>query len=224
MTLKIGIDDAGRGPVIGPMVLAGVLIEEEDEECLKNLGVKDSKLLISKKREEIAEKILDKFRVHIEQATVEEIDSRQKIGTDLNRIEALKAAKIIKNLTKDINSDDKIKVIIDCPSPNITTWKAQVEIHLENPKILDISCEHKADLNHLIVGAASIIAKQTREEEMEKIKKQIEIDCGSGYPADPKTKEFLEKYGEEFEKSGIIRTTWDTWEKFKAKKEQRNLF
>ena len=57
LELTLGIDDAGRGPVIGPMVLAGCLVEKDKEEKLKNLGVKDSKLLTAKSREKLLEEI-----------------------------------------------------------------------------------------------------------------------------------------------------------------------
>ena len=78
---------------------------------------------------------------------------------------------------------------------------------------MEIHCEHKADFNHPSVSAASILAKVTREEEVAKIKKEYSKygDIGSGYPGDPKTKEFLKQHGRELENSGIFRKTWATW-------------
>ena len=49
-----GVDDAGRGPVIGPLIIAGVLVEEEKVSELKELGVRDSKTLPAVKREKLA--------------------------------------------------------------------------------------------------------------------------------------------------------------------------
>jgi ribonuclease HII len=220
--LILGIDDAGRGPVIGPMVLAGVLIQKEDEALLKEWGAKDSKLLNAEKREEIAKKIKQKFRFHAELTTADEIDSRIKVGTNLNSIEAIKAARIVNELLKDVN--EKTKVIIDCPSTNIEVWGGYVLNLLEKKEIISLSCEHKADFNHLSVSAASIIAKTTRDSEIEIIKKKIGIDFGSGYCSDPLTCKFLDEHFEELAEWGIARTSWDTYEVAKAKREQKKLF
>ena len=57
MSLICGIDEAGRGPVIGPLVICGVLISEKDLPKLKALDPKDSKLLTPKKRSELEKKI-----------------------------------------------------------------------------------------------------------------------------------------------------------------------
>jgi ribonuclease HII len=220
--LILGIDDAGRGPVLGPMVLAGVLLDKTDEPILKEWGAKDSKQLSAEKREEIAKKIKEKFKFHAELTTPEEIDSRLKMGINLNKVEAIKSAKIINELLKDIN--EKIKVIIDCPSPNTEAWKLYVLQHLDKKELIELSCEHKADVNHLSCSAASIIAKTTRDSEIEDIKKKIGINFGSGYCSDPLTCKFLEEHFEEFKNKGLMRTTWDTFAKAQEKKEQKKLF
>jgi len=222
MELILGIDDAGRGPIIGPMVLAGVLIEKKDEPELKQWDAKDSKQLTPEKRTEIAEKIKSKFKFHYEITSPEEIDFKIKSGINLNRIEAIKAANIINHLLKDIK--EKVKVVIDCPSTNREAWKNQVKAYIKNPEIIDFFVEHKADINHLSCSAASIIAKTTRDAEIEKLKKEINIDFGSGYPSDPLTKKFLEEHLDEFENKGIIRKTWETYANAKAANQQKKLF
>ncbi|MFZ5954943.1 MAG: ribonuclease HII [Nanoarchaeota archaeon] len=222
--LIIGIDDAGRGPIIGPMVLAGILIKKSQEERLKNWGVKDSKLLMSKKRTEIAQNLLENFETHVELTSVEEIDSRTKMGTNLNRIEAIKTAKIINFLIEKIQEPvGKIKIIVDCPSTNILDWENYLKKYIDNLDIVQLFVEHKADFNHLSCAAASIVAKHTREIEIAKIKKVLGIDFGSGYCSDPLTQEFLEKNADRFKDLNIIRTSWDTWDKLIAKKEQKAL-
>jgi ribonuclease HII len=90
MKYLIGIDDAGRGPAIGPMILAGVIINEEEQEKLKKLEVKDSKLLTPKKRKNIGEEIKKKFRFHFEKTSPKEIDESE----NLNTLEAIKAVMI----------------------------------------------------------------------------------------------------------------------------------
>jgi ribonuclease HII len=101
--LVLGIDDSGRGPIIGPMVLAGVLIHKEDETKLKKLGVKDSKKLTPKRREILAKEIKKYAKgFSILLAQPQEIDGRNAAGLNLNKLEAIKSAKIINTLLKEV--------------------------------------------------------------------------------------------------------------------------
>ena len=218
MTKILGIDDAGRGPVIGPMTLAGVIIDENENGELKSYGVKDSKLLTPKRRREIKEKINGRFKSHVEISTPEEIDK----STNLNYLEAIKSAMIINALTK--NETDKVKAIIDCPSTNLVAWREDVWKLVDKKDIIELTVEHKADLNHPTVSAASILAKERREDEIEKLKMDLDIEFGSGYPADPKTKEFLEKNFENEKIRSIIRFSWNTVKKLQKAKKQETLF
>ncbi len=214
----IGVDDAGRGPVIGPMVLAGVLIKSEDKNILKEWGVKDSKLLPPKKRREISEKIKKRFKHHVEVTLPSEIDG----SNNLNYTEAIKAAMIINKLTKTL--DESVEAILDCPSVNLVAWNEDVFKLIKKPEIVSMRCEHKADKNHLVVSAASIIAKERREKEIKKLKKEIGVDFGSGYPSDPKTKEFLKENYNKFEYKDILRFSWNTIKRLIKNENQRKLF
>lgn len=206
--LLIGIDDAGRGPIIGPMVMAGVLIEKEQENDLKKLGAKDSKLLSHPQRIAIAGKIGETIRSsYLVIAEPSEIDKAVLGGENLNTLEARKMAEIINNLNE---GKKPTKVIVDCPSVNLSAWRAKLLSFIKKKENLDVVCEHKADFNHPVVSAASILAKVHREEQVMKIKKKYG-EIGSGYPADPYTKKFLEEHGKELEDSGIFRKSWATW-------------
>ncbi|MDD5649509.1 MAG: ribonuclease HII [Candidatus Nanoarchaeia archaeon] len=201
MTLICGIDEAGRGPIIGPMVMCGISIEEEEVPKLKKIKVKDSKLLTHKKRIELYEKIneiVKDFKIFI--IYPEEIDSSVDSQiSNLNKLEMIKTAQIINYLKPD-------KAIIDCPSPNIKKYTEEIKVYLkEKPELI---IEHKADVNHPECSAASIIAKVIREEEVEKIKKQYNIDFGSGYMSDPKTQKFLEENFHKEELHKIFRKSW----------------
>lgn len=219
--LKLGIDDAGRGPVIGPMALAGCLIDEEIEKEFKKLGVKDSKKLTPKQRGELAKIIKAScLTFEITLTSPSEITDKNKNGVNLNTIEAQKSAEIINKINK---GQGKIAVYIDTPSPNISAWQAVLEKYIQNKDNLEIHCEHKADVNHISCSAASILAKTTRDAEIEKIKELVGVDFGSGYPSDPVTCKFLEEYSEKHKKDGIFRETWSTWQEMCAKKEQRKL-
>lgn len=220
--LILGIDDAGRGPLIGPMALAGCLITKDTEKEFKKLGVRDSKLVTPREREYLAKKIKQKgISFHVTLTHPYEIDSSIKTGTNLNKIEAIKAAEIINELVHD--RQEKIRIVIDCPSPNKESWRRTVLRKIQRQENLLIACEHKADRDHIAVGAASILAKSAREQEVQKIKKQIGKDFGSGYPNDPKTKKFLKEYAKEHKKDGIFRETWATWKNHEAQKEQTKL-
>lgn len=219
--LTLGIDDAGRGPIIGPMILAGVLLDEDIELEFKKLGVKDSKQLTPSKRENLANLIREKaltFEITITHPF--EIDGKTRDGINLNSIEAIKTAEIINRINK---AQANMKVVVDCPSPNIPKWQAYLINHIKNTNNLNILCEHKADVNHIAVSAASILAKSTREKEVQLIKDRIGKDFGSGYTSDPITIKFLEEYSQEHQKDGIFRETWITWKKNEAKNKQKNL-
>jgi len=220
--LLIGIDDAGRGPVMGPMLLAGVLIEKDKELELKKLGAKDSKLLSPKQRTELESKLRKEvmsYKAFL--VTPTEIDSGMGKGLNLNQVEAFAAASIINSLIENLKASERknLKIILDCPSINTSAWKNQLLSYLEDSGLnQNIICEHKADFNYPVVSAASIIAKVTRDAEIEKIKKQIGEDFGSGYPSDPVTREFLEKNVDNPKLKGIFRESWATFQEARNKK------
>jgi len=216
MVLICGIDEAGRGPLIGPMVMAGVLIDEKDEARFKSIGVKDSKLLTKEQREDLFDKIKGiskKYKVII--IHPDEIDDAVfgKNNLNLNWLEANTSVKILNELKPE-------KAIVDAPSPNIKKYTGYIREKLDNKK-MKLVLEHKADVNYPVVSAASILAKVTRDNEIEKIKKQIGIDFGSGYMSDPKTSEFLKKYHNKFPE--IFRKSWAPYQKIADKKMQKNL-
>ena len=206
------------------MTLAGVLINKEDETILKSWNAKDSKLLTPLQRRTIAEKIRPQFKHYIVTSSPKQIDD----SSNLNYLEAIKTADIINHLIKDLT--EKTKIIVDCPSVNIQAWSNDVKQILDSYGLktnsYELVCEHKADANHPIVSAASILAKEKREEEIYKLKLKYKIDFGSGYPADPKTKKFIQENFDNETYSPIIRFSWNTVKKlFKAKNSsQKKLF
>ena len=228
--LLLGIDDSGRGPVLGPMVLAGCLMKEEAEEGFRNLGIKDSKLLSPKRRDELVKLIKEQvISSDFQMATPVEIDTGFGEGLNLNLVEALLAANIINNLTAPLNSEQKsnIKIILDCPSVNLEAWKKQLMKYVKEKSLeKNIRCEHKADFKYPVVSAASIIAKTTRDAEIEKIKEQMGINFGSGYPSDPNTIKFLKENATNPKYKGIFRESWQTWKDAvkNLEKDQKKLF
>ncbi len=214
MTVVAGLDDAGRGPVIGPMVLAGVSIEEEKLASLKALGVKDSKLLSPTQREVLYDKILKlvkNYKVAI--IPPKEIDEAvESKSVNLNGLEAIHFAQIINFLKPDA-------AIVDCPSTNIRAYTDYLKIYLKEK--VNLRCEHKADKNHVIVGAASIIAKVTRDREIEKLKQKYKVDFGSGYPSDPLTQQFLKENWKNY--PDLFRKSWSSYKAYSEPKRQKSL-
>lgn len=211
----LGIDEAGRGPLIGPMVIAGVMIEDKLQSVFKDQGVKDSKLVTPRKRKILFEYIKKNSKYKIIIIPAKEIDEVLKPSNplNLNWLEAVKSVEIIDALKPK-------KVILDCPSPKCSTYTAYVLERVKN-KNLEVISEHKADLNHPVVAAASILAKETRELEVEKLKKKIGKDFGSGYQTDPKTIKFLKENWKNHPE--VFRKNWGPYKKIIAAQSQSKI-
>ncbi|MBC7121490.1 MAG: ribonuclease HII, partial [Candidatus Methanosuratus sp.] len=177
----LGIDEAGRGPVVGPMVIAGVLLVEEQIPNLIRIGVKDSKKLTPKAREKLLSGILaiaeDQYVKIISAA---EIDTLRRTE-NLNQIEAYAMAEIIRRLSPDE---------VQLGSVDVDEKRFGSEVMRLTGKVQTISSVHHAEEKFPAVAAASIVAKTTRDRAVADLRKEYG-DFGSGYPSDPKTRSFL---------------------------------
>ena len=215
MVLICGIDDAGRGPVLGPLIMAGIVIGQEDEDKLVKIKVKDSKLLTPKQRSFLSGKIIKIVKAYkIVIIPPEEVDKavQKDDGLNLNWLEANKSIDIIHELKPDI-------AILDSPSNNLKSYRQYIEKKLKIK--VGIRAEHKADVKFPVVSAASILAKVTRDNEIDGLKKKIGIDLGSGYMTDPKTIEFMKANYEKH--ADIFRKSWFPYKELVNKKMQRSL-
>lgn len=211
--LIAGVDDAGRGAIIGPLVIAGVLLDEKDLPKLVALRVKDSKLLSPKRREELSVAIRELvLKYHVERLWPKEIDkvvdSHIKLQK-LNRLEAHTMAKVIEALKPD-------KAIVDASDVNATRYKEHILERLSyKPEVIS---EHKADRNYPIVSAASIIAKVERDKAIAELAQKLG-DIGCGYPTDPRTIAFLENWLRQYgEYPDFVRKSWKPAKKLKREK------
>lgn len=201
----LGLDEAGRGPVIGPLVIAGVLVRQQNIAHLNSLGVRDSKLLspsMRKKLADVIKQVADK--IMIIEISPKEIDRRFAFKKTLNTLEAEHMAKLITYLNPD-------RVYVDAADVKAERFTKNIKFFLpESMKNIRIISEHKADKTYPIVSAASIIAKVRRDQIIAELK-QLYGDFGTGYPSDKKTIQFLESYIRRYRKlPDCIRRTWLT--------------
>ncbi len=197
-----GIDEAGRGPMVGPMVICGILVDSDKLHELVEIGAKDSKILTHKRRLILKEKI-EKVAAKIEIRTVSAADiDRLRKRTTLNEIEVEEFASIAKALNPQEIYLDAADVIAERFGIKIGKLSGI------DAKGAIIVSEHKADSKYPIVSAASIIAKVERDHAIENFHKKYG-DFGSGYPNDPKTVKFVRNLIRSGEKlPPIIRKSW----------------
>ena len=200
-----GVDDAGRGPVIGPLVVAGIRIEEDKIERLKLLGVKDSKQLPPVTRTRLSKEIpgiVDECHVVELPATeLDRIVNRAPKFQRLNLLEAKAMAEVIEKLKPEIAYVDSSDIRTERFKNNI------LDCLSFRPRIVS---EHKADVNYPVVSAASIIAKVHRDSRIDELKREYG-EVGSGYAHDPLTVKFLrEYYSGHGDFPPIVRRSWKT--------------
>ena len=203
--------------------MVALAFKEEDIKKLEWLGVKDSKLLSSQIREELFDRIHEivyDFRIEVVEPDAIDL-SLTSTDSNLNWLEADTSARLVSELNPD-------KIILDCPSINIGAYtnyfssklSAGVKNNIDQ-KNIELIVEHKADFNYIVVAAASVIAKVIRDRNVEKIKKEIGFDFGSGYMSDEKTQKFLEEHHDKFPE--LFRKSWKSFKKIEEKKLQKTL-
>jgi len=214
----IGVDEAGRGPVLGPLVVVGV--RTRDDGPLREIGVRDSKKCTPELRERLGPQIR-RFCEHVVVRTIspERIDSARERMT-LNELEAEVFAEVIRGLLTSKfpagRTPGSIRVYVDAADANAAAFKERVLQYLGVR--VDLISEHKADDTYPVVSAASILAKLIRDEEMVRISREVGENVGSGYPSDPVTINYIEKAIRE---NGVLpphtRKSWETVQRFLRK-------
>jgi len=177
-----GVDDAGRGSMLGPLVIAGISLNKKNLKQLSSLGVKDSKKLSPKLREDLYKKIIkiaDDY--YVAKISPKSIDASVK-NHCLNTLEAKYMAKVVSKLNPDISYVDSCDV-------NPARFGRKISQMSDNHKIKSY---HHADSRFVIVSAASILAKVTRDRAIMKLRKDHNL--GSGYPSDSVTVKFVTNY------------------------------
>lgn len=200
-----------KGPVIGPLVICLAVCKQESEQQLRSIGVKDSKLLSPEKREELAPEVKGICDVHVVKITAKEINKFMREGVSLNDVEAMYLADLIKEIDKKKLSQIE-KIVLDSPDPEAVRFSHRVQKYL--PATVDVKgklySSHKADVLFPIVSAASIIAKTVRDAEIEKIKKELGCNFGTGYSHDAATIKCMEENIDNPILKKYLRTEWAT--------------
>ncbi|HHO52733.1 MAG TPA: ribonuclease HII [Deltaproteobacteria bacterium] len=196
----LGIDEAGRGCVLGDLVIAGFLAEAPDDELLRKAGAADSKALSAKRRELARSRLADLGQAILRRITPEQID-----GGNLNTLEESAIVEIVTETRPDV-------VLLDALGHPRTLPALRARLQRQLPEDLEPrwTIEPKADATYPMVGAASIFAKTARDGALQSLVDAFG-ELGSGYPSDPKTKAWLTAWA----RTGapwphFVRTRWAT--------------
>jgi ribonuclease HII len=203
-----GVDDAGRGPIIGPLVIGGVVLPRERIGDLRSMGVKDSKLLSPDTRTRLAERIkVLASRVSLREIQPKDIDDVVLHGVKLRKLNFLEA----RIMAEVINELRPSEVYVDASDVNEKRYGEDVRSFLtDDLKSIKIISEHHADRNYPPVSAASIVAKVHRDQVIGNLHAEYG-DFGSGYITDPKTMQFLRTYRRAHDTyPPIVRLSWKT--------------
>jgi len=194
-----GIDEAGRGSVLGPLVVAGVKIKRSKAKYLHMIGVTDSKKLLPKERERLYReimRIIDGYHFQVlKPADIDSFVARKA----LNSLEAAAMARTINRLRPKI-------AYVDSCDVNARRFGKTIQSALECDTRVD--SRHHADSENVVVSAASILAKVRRDREIAKLRKKLG-NIGSGYPSDERTMKYLNKWIKRHRKAPeFARSSW----------------
>jgi ribonuclease HII len=206
--LIAGVDDAGRGPIIGPLVIAGILLEQNRDRELIAMGVRDSKMLTPAMRTMLAPKVkMFASKVSVVEVQPKEIDEVVLHGGKLRKLNFLEAqlmARVVSELSPR-------EVYVDASDVDEQRYGETIREFL-SPTLrgIKIVSEHHADRTYPVVSAASIIAKVRRDEAVEELRREYG-NFGSGYMTDPRTMNFLREWRRTHTTfPPIVRLSWKT--------------
>lgn len=206
---QCGIDEAGRGPVIGPMVISIVC---GSASRFREIGVRDSKQLSPSSRQRLFQEVKEIANlVDVKIIDAPTLNQEMKVNT-LNTIEL--------NTVKGLISRASCPVFVD----SFDVDEKRLTSILQQECRFPVKAEHKGDVHYPSVSAASIISKVTRDSIISDLAKEYG-KMGSGYPSDPETIRFLkENIASGRDLSRIVRTEWETWKNLLTEHSQGTLF
>lgn len=199
-----GVDEAGRGSALGPLVIAGVASSRGDMRVFKAMGAKDSKLLGRERREELYREITSRFNTSLVKLEPSQIDRALQNKISLNHLEAEGFAGVLNELAPH-------EAVVDCVGRNPRAFSSRVHRSLKLDCSLTV--RKRAEIRYPIVAAASVVAKVERDRSIAELSRSFG-NIGSGYPSDPATLAFLERWLRQNHKlPHFVRTSWATVKK-----------
>jgi ribonuclease HII len=202
--MHVGADEAGKGPVLGPMVTAAVRADPGD---LPD-AVDDSKRLTPTRRESLAGEIRahPAVAVGVVRVGTDRIDDP---ATDMNGLTVAGQAEAVAAVAADGD-----RVVVDAGDVDEARFGRRVREAVGEAGIaVDVESRHGADESDAVVGAASIVAKVDRDAAVAELAEEYAAygAVGSGYPSDPTTREFLRAYvAETGDLPACARRSWQT--------------
>lgn len=192
-----GMDEAGRGPVFGPLIVASFSCPSDRIEEFRLMGVKDSKVVSPKTRERLYDALCERGDCLVDRVEIssQEIDRRRKAGETLNAIEAAAMCLLAERAYGEAGRKRGLHVTrleVDSVERNGARFGERFRAWVGSE--VDVVCEPGADTRFVCVGAASIIAKVERDRAVAEIAEREGCDVGSGYTSDENTKAFLRAY------------------------------
>jgi ribonuclease HII len=220
-----GGDEAGRGAILGPLVISIVSVKSTSLHKFSDIGVRDSKMLSEKRRNQLYGEIESiASDIKVDRIYPKEINEAMRKHISLNELEATRFAALFDTIEHEVNS-----VYLDSPDVIPQRFGTRFKMYSLKPtnvvgvkgekkkgtKYTKIISEHKADVRYPVVSAASIIAKVTRDREIKKLEKELKLSIGSGYPSDYKTIDIIRKNLKTNVLDGLIREKWSTMDRIK---------
>ena len=209
---RIGIDEAGRGPVIGPLVVGALCLPETDLPLLHDAGVTDSKLLSESKRIELDAWIREQasmrnWTIGLHVSNPSDID-RAMAMTNLNDHEVT----LFAALARKLRTDGGGILQLDACDADANRFGNNVASRLSDWPWdgWTMDSRHGADLHCLAVAGASILAKVARDNALQSLSTEIGIELCSGYPSDPTTIAAIPQLIEGAEPHDCLRWGWAT--------------
>lgn len=215
--LVFGADEAGRGAVVGPLVIAAAVVEDERHKNLKNLGVKDSKKLSREERDHLEKKIKDELEdFAMVKLPADRIDRMMK-RKSLNRIE-------LESMADLVNALRPREAIIDATEVKTEKIEREIEALLDKDLEVKVNAENYADENYPVVSSASILAKVVRDSSVKDLERNLGTEIGNGYPSDGRTKSFLKRcLRDEGKFPECVRESWTTSRRLIEERSQGDL-